>query len=255
MSNLSESAPEAHPDRGQEIPEADLAALRSRRLRRAEIFFVLGILAAYVSTAIQVVFRGWTLLPLILFNLVWLPILAASFGFGTFREPRGRRLPPGRLRIHMRTLMILVAYAALLVGMLVLSMPIALRAGQFGTRANSSESLAETFRGVVAKAEVEAPLRLGNAASLRAGGIPEGLTTEQKEFLRSLEGTATPEYRAYRYGLIADGEERVGKMQERNAVIFRGMVAYHEMLAAKYRTAARRPWLPVEPDPPMPATK
>ena len=27
---------------------------------------------------------------------------------------------------------------------------------------------------------------------------------------------------------------------------------YHERLAEKYATAARRPWLPVEPDPPEP---
>ena len=28
--------------------------------------------------------------------------------------------------------------------------------------------------------------------------------------------------------------------------------AWHQKLAAKYREAALRPWLPVEPDPPMP---
>ena len=40
--------------------------------------------------------------------------------------------------------------------------------------------------------------------------------------------------------------------QERNAIVYQGLADYHGQLAAKYEKARRRPWLPVEPDPPMP---
>ena len=83
----------------------------------------------------------------------------------------------------------------------------------------------------------------------------EPLLPGQREFLRSLDQTATPEYRQARYNLIADGEERSGKIQALNEVVFKGLVAYHRKLAAKYDLARRRPWLPVEPDPPPPPSQ
>ena len=111
------------------------------------------------------------------------------------------------------------------------------------------------FREFARKAGVEGPRRLENAARLRGGKIPESLLPAQRDFLRSLDLTATPEYRKERYELIAKGEERVGKLEERNAVVFKGLTEYHDQLAAKYYAASRRPWLPVEPDPPMPPTQ
>ena len=62
----------------------------------------------------------------------------------------------------------------------------------------------------------------------------------------------TPAYRKYRYDLIADGEERQGRMSETNAQMFTTLVDYHSKLAAKYKKAEQKPWLPVEPDPPPP---
>ena len=53
-------------------------------------------------------------------------------------------------------------------------------------------------------------------------------------------------WRAERFRLIA---EEHGRAAEAAA----GRVsAYHEGMAEKYRRAARYPWLPVAPDPPMP---
>jgi hypothetical protein len=94
--------------------------------------------------------------------------------------------------------------------------------------------------------------RRKNAEELREGRIPDGLLASQKDFLRSLDGTATEEYRKQRYGLIADGEERQADLAAGNVEIFSQTVEHFRKLADKYEKAAREPWLPVEPDPPMP---
>ena len=60
------------------------------------------------------------------------------------------------------------------------------------------------FRNFARKNASEAPLRRNNAKELRAGRIPDGIQEGQKTFLKSLETSATPEYRTYRYGLIAE---------------------------------------------------
>ena len=44
-------------------------------------------------------------------------------------------------------------------------------------------------------------------------------------------------------------------MQEQNVVVYRRLVEYNEKLAVKYDRARRKPWLPVEPDFPMPPTQ
>jgi hypothetical protein len=94
--------------------------------------------------------------------------------------------------------------------------------------------------------------RTKNADALRAGRIPDGLLDNQKAFLKSLDQTATDEYKKYRYGLIADGEQRQAEIGAYNIAIYRRLVDYQATLAAKYEKAALEPWLPVEPDPPMP---
>ena len=94
-------------------------------------------------------------------------------------------------------------------------------------------------------------MRRHNAEHLRDGKIPDGILEGQKTFLGSLEN-ATPAYRTYRYGLIADGEDRMGQMAEANVAEFGKLAYYFEQLSRKYANAEKRPWEPVTPDPPRP---
>ncbi len=83
-----------------------------------------------------------------------------------------------------------------------------------------------------------------------------GLFPAQRLFLRSLErdAKATPAYRQFRRDLIMDGEEKHEARQARNAASLQSIGEYYENLAAKYNWARLRPWLPVEPDPPVPTS-
>jgi hypothetical protein len=70
--------------------------------------------------------------------------------------------------------------------------------------------------------------------------------------LKELEGKATDQYKQYRYGLIADGEDLQAKLASQNADQFTKLVQHYNQLAEKYTKAAKQPWLPVQPDPPLP---
>lgn len=216
--------------------------------------FGIGLVLGFVVTAVHVALSGWRILPFqLVLNLIWCPYLCALIGYNRCPVPRDGS--GKRLRLHTRFLMVLIAYVALLFGMGVTTGRLGTTALRYYNKYSSSESMAKVFREQARKSELEARQKLGSAAQLRSGKIPESLLQIQKDFLRSLDRTATPEYRKLRYGMIADGEERVGKLQERNAMVYRGLTEYHEELAAKYDRAQRRPWLPVAPDPPMPPTQ
>ncbi len=63
-----------------------------------------------------------------------------------------------------------------------------------------------------------------------------GARTSQVEFVRDCDGFDTSD------------REAVAEMIAQ----FRRHIPWHAALARKYQHAARYPWLPVEPDPPMP---
>jgi Tfp pilus assembly protein FimT len=62
------------------------------------------------------------------------------------------------------------------------------------------------------------------------------------------------EAEAYRYVYIhkAPADSRAGTDLLRSEAKERALARHYEALSAKYRRAARFPWLPVEPDPPQP---
>ncbi len=194
-------------------------------------------------------------------NLIWASYLGLIFGYNRGRGVRTRPLkwkpPQLRTRTRTRTVMVLVAYVALLCGVGVGTQKLGNSARQYYQKYVTSDSMAKTFRPLAKKSEAEAIQRREAAKQLHAGKIPDSLMPGQIDFLRSLEvdPKVTPKYREYRRGLITAGEERLQTMQERNAIVFRGLVEYHQKLADKYDRARRRPWLPVEPDPPMPPTQ
>jgi hypothetical protein len=152
--------------------------------------------------------------------------------------------------------MVLVAYVALLLGMWVSTERLGSQARDYYLKCMSARGLAKFFQIQGEKAEEQARLKRESIEVLRSGKIPDNLNPGQKELLRSLDAdsTLTPKYREYRRGFITHGEELMRNMTERNIVVYRGLVEYNEQLAAKYERARWRPWLPVEPDPPMPPT-
>ena len=216
------------------------------------VFFGLGLSAA------QVAFQGYHTLPYqLLFNLTWTPLICLILCYNQGRPRRGGwprwswLRPP---RIHTWTLMVLVAYLAILCGLGVGTRRIGDSARAYYLRYVSANSLAEVYRRIGGTAVRDAEKERANIAGLRAGKVPDGLMPVEADFLRGIEADPglTPADRASRRGLILDREVRAEAMQARNAVVFGGLADYHRRLAAKYDRARWHPWLAVEPDPPMP---
>ena len=245
---------------GSGTPETAPAGgeLEARKLARwSYAGFGLGIICSLASTAYLVGDDNYQNLPFLVFYLTWWPPLYLIMGRRMAR-PRGARCPKWKLpRFRTQTLMMVVAYVAVLLGLSVQLVPLGARAGQYLQKSVSADSMAKVYRVLLRRSADEASQKRQAVEQLRAGKIPESLLPGQRDFLRSLDvdPKITPEYREYRRGLITDGAEQTRIRQERNAIVFQGLVDYHEQLAAKYEKARRRPWLPVEPDPPMPPTQ
>jgi hypothetical protein len=94
---------------------------RQERIRRISTFvwagFGMGIVTALVATSLEVAFRGWTALDLRIPALLIYPWLGAYAGFIFGLRPGDPKPSIRRLRVSLRTSMILVAYIALLFGL------------------------------------------------------------------------------------------------------------------------------------------
>jgi hypothetical protein len=216
--------------------------------------FGLGIILSFASTAYLVGNDNYHNLPFLVFYLSWWPPLNLIL-FRRMARPRGTSRPKWKLpQFRTQSLMMVVAYVAVLCGLSVQLVPLGAKAGQYRQKWLLADSMAKVYRPIALKSAVEASQKRQAVEQLHAGKIPESLFPGQREFLRSLETDpkSTPEYREYRRGLITDGEEQWGIRQERNAFVVGRLADYYERLAAKYEKARRRPWLPVQPDPPMP---
>jgi hypothetical protein len=232
---------------GQSSPE------RSRMSPQRAVAWGLagGCVLAFFATALDVAWRGWRAVggPAIL-NLLVLPYFGVLIAFKLTRKPGEQRALP-RLRLNLAMLMFLIGYLALFLGVAVEGYRIGGAAERYHAQSWSAAFQADLFRGFARKNSMEVPLRLANARQLRAGAIPDGITDLQKTFLKSLE-SAKPDYRKYRFGLIADGEELQGRTAEANITTYAKLINYYEALAAKYAQAEKHPWEPVAPDPPHP---
>ncbi|WP_154673906.1 hypothetical protein [Singulisphaera acidiphila] len=230
--------------------EAEARGQRSRRFMG--IGFGAGIATSFLATAFDFVWRGWpflaeTLIP----ALLWWPYLGLLIGYSVSLQPGAPKPSIRNIRFRMRTLMILVAYVALLFGFGTQSARYSGMARIYHEKGRSARTMVDFFQSQVEKSRADLK-RTDAAKELRAGRIPDRLLPSQKEFLKGLEGKSTEEYRQYRYGLIADGEDRQARLAAGNVVQCGVRVDYYKRLAAKYAKAAREPWMPVEPDPPMP---
>lgn len=234
------------------LPDEERAG-RARRVRRsAWIGFGAGIVVALAASALDFTWRGWPYLSEMLnSSLFFGPCFGAFLGFNLGLRAGDPKPSTRDVRFRMRTLMILTAYAALWLFLVVRTSGVSGAARKYHNMAQSARETAKVYQTVLDK-EVEDSRRTANAEALRAGRIPDGLLDSQKEFLRSLDRSATKEYRKYRYGLIADVEQLRADTAAGNVITYSRIVDYQRALAEKYNVAAQKPWLPVAPDPPMP---
>ena len=67
------------------------------------------------------------------------------------------------------------------------------------------------------KSQAEVLIRFRNAKRLREGTIPADIMQGQKDFLKSLDADekVKPDYRRYRYNVMADGQEWQGRQAEK----------------------------------------
>ncbi|MGO9922805.1 MAG: hypothetical protein ACLQIB_49925 [Isosphaeraceae bacterium] len=207
----------------------------------------IGIGLGFALTAVQVARAGYAIL---LFhfarNMTWAPFLGLVIGRALSPTQ------PKQLRIH--TLMVIVAYVALLLGVSVSTARIGFAAQRYLQETINCAERVKIYREEARKCDAEAKLKRKNVTELQAGRIPEGLHQIQRAFLQSLEDNAkaTPDYRTYRRGIITEGEEQNRIRMENNVVVLRRIAEHFERLAAKYEWFQWHPWLPIEPDPPVP---
>lgn len=234
------------------VPD-EVREARDRRVRRSVwTGFAGGVFAALASAAVDFHFRGWPHVGGTLTGGLFLfPYLGSMLGFNQALR-RGDPKPSLRdARFGMRTLMILTAYLALLFGLGMRVSRVSNAVNLSLVRSQNAVQTADLFRKILDQNLANVG-RSANAEALRAGRIPEGLDPSQAEFLKSLDATATEDFKKLRYGAIADGEQRQADLAVKNVDVFRRLVAYQEQLAEKYAKAAKEPWLPVAPDPPPP---
>jgi hypothetical protein len=236
----------------------DEAARSRARIRWFLAGFGTGIALDFMVTAVQVAKDEYTIHDapeLLVWNLAVAPYLGAFTGLiGLIRTRRPGPWIWRRPRFRTRTLMMVVAYFAFLFCAVVSSHRLTIVAARHLQKAITSAGMAKTLRELWLKTEGDAKLSRENVAQLQAGKIPDGLLPGQGDFLRSLDHDpkVTPEFREYRRRLIREGEEQAGARHQQTIAFLRKLVEYHEQLVTKYDRARWRPWLPVEPDLPMP---
>jgi hypothetical protein len=233
----------------------DERELLRKRTRWGYGGFAIGIGLGFAFTVAEVALAGYTIL---LFhfarNMTWAPFWGLVIGRALSRtqpEKPGIWTRP-QLRIH--TLMVIIAYVALLLGVGVSTFRIGAAAQRYLQKTVTSAEMVRVYREEARKCDADAKLKRKNVTELQAGRIPEGLHQTQRAFLQSLEDNAkaTPDYRTYRRGIITEGEEQNRVRMENNVVVLSRVAEHFERLAAKYEWFQWHPWLPVEPDPPVP---
>ena len=223
--------------------------------RRAAVGFLTGVALGAAATAVHFAWAGYRVFPMpFCWHLVLAPLLGTVVAVA--RDPAVRQSPERfswrRIRLSTRVLMFAVAYLAVLMGLTVTTGRLGVNASVYHGRVLNARHMASVFYTLSEQAGHDARTRLESARAVREGRVSPALSQGQQDFLRSLDAGADPEFRRRRYALIADGEERLGRLAEHNAPGYANLARYYEALAAKYARAERQPWRPVAPDPPVP---
>jgi hypothetical protein len=227
--------------------------VRDCRVRRfVGIGFGVGIVVAILAAVLDVPWRGWPFLNgTLIGGLLFCPSMGVLIGYKLSLRPGDSKPSIRNFRFRTRTLMGLVAYVAVLCGLGSQVGRYSSLAMLYHSRALNARSMVDVFQDLAEKNRVNL-MRADNAKDLRAGRIPDGISASQKMFLKELEGKATGQYKQYRYGLIADGEDLQAKLASQNSDQFTKLVQHYNQLAEKYTKAAKQPSMPVNPDPPLP---
>ena len=105
----------------------------------------------------------------LVYNFALFPCFGEFVGYLRCPIPGDGRISWKRIRFRTRTLMLIVAYIAILCAMAVLTSQLGRNANLYFGKYSSSEAMAQLFRKFARKAGVEGPMRLENAAHLRDG--------------------------------------------------------------------------------------
>jgi hypothetical protein len=178
------------------------------------------------------------------------PYFGMLLGYNISLRPGDAKPSIRNFRFRMQTLMIFVAYFGILFGLGTVASRYSGLATQYRAKALNARTMFVVYQGLIEKEQVNLQ-RSVNAKELRAGRIPDGILPAQKAFLKGLEGKSTEQYKQYRYGLIADGEDRLAKLASQILPGLTPQLEIYKKLAEKYTKAEQQPWVPVEPDPPI----
>ena len=232
---------------------------QGRRRRRSglyvEMSVAIGLAYGLIATVLELLWRAWWILPgALVLNLMLFPFLGLVVGLRLSRAAGEPRWSWRFMRFSMRTMLLLIAYLSLLSGLGVVAARIGLPAHRYFQQHLQASGIADVLNTQLPKSQAQVVVRFRNARLLREGTIPADIMQGQKDFLKSLDADehVKPDYRKYRFDLIADGEEHLGRQAEVAVQSLTVNIDYFSKLAAKYRQAMREPWLPVEPDGPIP---
>ena len=172
------------------IPDDEREERARRRRGWVWLGFGLGVVFALVNAALDFLWRGW-------------PYLSDSLGMGLYVGPlfgvvqgfqvgtrRGDPKPSlSDFRLRMSTVMILTAYLALWMGLVMQTRQFTSTAKTSWNKHLNARDTGAVFQKLLAQESAKAK-RAKNAEALRAGRIPDGLDGQQAAFLKSLDGKA-----------------------------------------------------------------
>jgi hypothetical protein len=153
--------------------------------------FGIGIVAALGVTSLEVACHGWSYLLMLIPAMLVYPWLGASAGFSFGLRPGDPR-PSSirRLRVSLRTLMILVAYIALLFGLGTQAVHLGGVARERQALSRNAQAIGDLFRSQSEKYLADMRRRMKNADELRDGRIPEELQDSDRAFFTNRQSSS-----------------------------------------------------------------
>jgi hypothetical protein len=234
------------------LPSEEAAERLDRTRRFMSTGFGVGIAVALLATPLEFTWRGW---PFVFASLtggmLLYPYFGMFIGYNVSLRPGGPKPSIRIFRFRVGTLMILVAYVAVLCGVGTLASRYSRLAAQYRAKALYASTVVDVFEGLLTTAQADVK-RSEDAKELRTGRIPDGIEPGQKAFLTGLDGKSAEQYKEYRYGLFADGEDLQPKLSADIVSDVTRRIEICRRIIEKFTKDEQQPWVAVEPDPPMP---